>query len=83
MHIIKNTLRQRRAVGTRLATPREVRKGNYACVGPGDPVPDASVWVRIEDFFVGTRVTLLNKESPRRAGRMLQGVLKISGLLST
>merc|ERR1719379_241461 len=40
----------------------KVRKGNFECVGPGDPVPDASVWVRIEDFFVGTRITLLNKE---------------------
>jgi len=40
----------------------KVRKGNFETCGPGDPVPDASVWTRIEDFFVGTRITLLNKD---------------------
>jgi Ca2+-binding EF-hand superfamily protein len=40
----------------------KVRKGAYECRGPTQPVPDASEFVRIEDLFVGTRVTLLNRE---------------------
>merc|ERR1719265_568343 len=37
----------------------KIRKGNFESVGPTHPVPDAKLNVRIEDFFVGTRLTLL------------------------
>jgi Ca2+-binding EF-hand superfamily protein len=40
----------------------KVRKGNYEVAGPTHPVPDAAGFLKIEDFFVGARITLLNRE---------------------
>lgn len=40
----------------------KIRKGNFESVGPTHPVPDQSVWTKIEDFYIGTRITLLNRE---------------------
>merc|ERR1719454_785760 len=40
----------------------KVRKGAYEVAGPTHPVPDAASFVKIEDLYVGCRITLLNRE---------------------
>merc|ERR1719502_2045428 len=40
----------------------KVKKGDYEVAGPTHPVPDAATFVKIEDLFVGCRITLLNRE---------------------
>jgi Ca2+-binding EF-hand superfamily protein len=40
----------------------KVKRGAYEVAGPTHPVPDAATFVKIEDLFVGCRITLLNRE---------------------